>query len=81
MYASGEMKRMEGKRFKNGERLYFFGIYLFPPFLAIEKVELFSLEGEKVYISNQYQKQWETPQTSESPIDVEALKERLKWYK
>lgn len=25
MHASGEMKRMEGKRFTNGERLYFFG--------------------------------------------------------
>ncbi|OSX55433.1 hypothetical protein B7H16_01775 [Anoxybacillus ayderensis] len=59
----------------------FFGIYLFPPFPAIERVELFLLEGEEVYISNQYQKQWETPQTPESPIDVEALKERLKRYK
>lgn len=28
-----------------------------------------------------YQKQWETPQTPEPPIDVEALKERLKRYK
>ncbi|GGJ79155.1 DNA replication protein DnaD [Anoxybacillus voinovskiensis] len=28
-----------------------------------------------------YQKQWETPQAPEPPIDVEALKERLKRYK